>query len=261
MDTTTARAVRTAGVAELLWDSPAAAPQTLGAVPLLLGDQPALALTWAHAAQAREIAAAGTATLVLSEPRSSGPGWTPLAMTGAVTLVEDADGSLFSAQLLPQELRKHPPSRALVDSPMLCREHWWYLPRLVLLLEPSDVVPVRRREGPQDVVLAVAASGAGRLAVSTVTVQDWTASTLELAGGPAEAQGPAVLVGQEISVPDLERWTVHRTEGRYADGRLLDVTPATTRELEPVPGLLARLRRHRALERSCLRALRAEGHS
>ena len=254
------RAVRSAGVAELLWAAPGAPPQALGAVPLLLGEQPALALTWAHAQQARAIAAAGTATLVLSEPRLSGPGWTPLAATGAVTLVEDGDGGLFAEQLLPQELRKHPPSRALADSPMLRREHWWYLPRLVLLLEPYEVLPVRPRQGPLDAVLAVA-PGTDRLDVSTVTVRDWAAAALELSGGPAEARGPAVLVGQELSVPDLERWTVHRTEGVYGDGRLTDVTPTGSRELEPVPGLLSRVRRHRELERSCLRALRAEGRT
>ena len=253
------RSLGASGVAELLWDCSGAPPQALGAVPLLLGEQPALALTWAHAAQAREVAARGTATLVLSEPRLTGPGWSPLALTGPVTLVEDADGSLFQAQLLAQELRKHPPSRSLADSTMLRREHWWYLPRLVLLLEPTDVVPVRPREGPLDAVLAVAPRAGGDLSVSTVAVRDWAAPQLELTGGPAGAHGPAALVGQELSVPDLERWTVHHTAGDYVDGRLTDVTPAATRALEPVPGLLARLRRHRALERSCLRALRAEG--
>jgi hypothetical protein len=81
-----------------------------------------------------------------------------------------------------------------------------------------------------------------------------------VSGGPAEVHGPAALVGQEVSVPDAERWTLHVTAGRYDGGRLVDVQRPQTRELEPVPGLRARVRRQRDLERSCVKALRAAGH-
>lgn len=225
-------------------------------MPLLLGEQPAVALPWAYAEQARAAAAAPSAALVLSEPRLAGPPWQPLSAVGRLTLVEDGEGELFTGQLLDQELRKHPPARAFADTPLVRREHWWYLPRLVLLLESPVVQPLGRREGPLDAVLAVDDDG---LQVRTVRVQQWDSDPLVLTGGPA-GSGPAVLVGQEVSVPDAERWTVHVTAGRYVDGRLVDVVPAATRELEPVPGLRARVRRHRALERACVKALRAEGH-
>lgn len=255
--TTLASAVRTAGLAELVWSrGEDVAPQAIGVVPLLLGDQPAVALPWAYAAQARAAAGARSAALVLSEPRLAGPSWQPLAGIGRLTLVEDSVGELFTARLLDQELRKHPPARAFADTPLVRREHWWYLPRLVLLLESPAVQPVTRREGPLDAVLAVDDAG---LQVRTVRVQQWDTDPLALTGGPA-GSGPAVLVGQEVSVPDAERWTVHVTSGRYVDGRLVDVVPAQTRALEPVPGLRARVRRHRDLERACVRALRAEGH-
>lgn len=255
--TTLASAVRTAGLAELVWSGGEdAAPQAIGVVPLLLGDSPAVALPWAYAEQARAAAAAGSAALVLSEPRLAGPSWQPLAAVGRLTLVEDGEGELFTERLLDQELRKHPPARAFADTALVRREHWWYLPRLVLLLEPSRVEAVGRREGPLDAVLVVDGDG---LQVSTVRVQQWDTDPLTLSGGPA-GSGPAVLVGQEVSVPDAERWTVHVTKGRYVDGRLVDVVPAPTRELEPVPGLRARVRRHRDLERACVKALRAEGH-
>ncbi|MGY2075943.1 hypothetical protein [Blastococcus sp. SYSU DS0828] len=257
MDPTSLAALHAAGVAELLWSTPDGPPGATGVVPLALGGRPAVALPWAHVATARAAAAAGSAALVLSEPRLTGARWSPLAFTGRLTLVEDGDGELFSEELLDQELRKHPPSRALADSHMLRREHWWYLPRLVLVLDPDAVVPVDRREGPADAVLAVDDGG---LHVRTVRVPDWDADPLALPGGPPAVAGPAVLVGQELSVPDVERWTVHTTSGRYADGRLTDVHPAATRQLEPVPGLLARIRRQRALERSCVQALRAAGH-
>ncbi|MEX2289444.1 MAG: hypothetical protein WD794_03845 [Mycobacteriales bacterium] len=253
-----AATVHSAGLAELVWPSAdGAAPQALGAVPLLLGEQPALALPWGYAAQARAAAAAGTAALVLSEPRLSGPGWLPLAASGPLTLLDDGDGSLFTAQLLDQELRKHPPARALAGSPLLRREHWWYLPRLVLLLDPQHVAPVAARSGPLDAVLAVDDE---RLHVRTVRVGAWDDDPLLLDGAPPGVSGPAVLVGQEVSVPDAERWTVHVTTGRYDAGRLAEVQHPATRALEPVPGLLARVRRQRALERGCVRALRAHGH-
>lgn len=194
---------------------------------------------------------------MLSDQRLSGAAWEPLAALGRVTLFEDGEGELFRAQLLDQELRKHPPARALAGSPILRREHWWYLPRLVLLLEVEHVGPVAPRAGPLDAVLAVDADG---LRVSTVRVVDWEADPLGVVGGPADVRGPAVLVGQEVSVPDAERWTVHSTTGCYDDGRLLDAQRPVSRELEPVPGLRARVRRQRELERACVRALRAAGH-
>lgn len=256
--TTLTRAVRAAGLAELVWcASDGGPPQAIGVVPLLLGDQAAVALPWAYAEQARAAAASPSVGLVLSDRRLAGSSWQPLAATGRLTVVEDTEGELFCAQLLDQELRKHPPARALAGSPLLRREHWWYLRRLVLLLDAVEVTTVRAREGPQDAVLAVDAGG---LHVATVRVPDWDAEPLAVEGGPPAPAGPAALVGQEVSVPDAERWTVHVTTGRYADGLLLDVKHPASRQLEPVPGLRARVRRQRELERSCVKGLRAAGH-
>jgi hypothetical protein len=251
-------AVRSAGLAELVWrPGGGAPPRAIGVVPLLLGDVPVVALPWAFEAEARAAATAADAALVLSEPRLAGPAWTPLAVHARVRLVEDGDGGLFVESLLDQELRKHPPARALMDSFLLRRENWWYLPRLVLLLEPRQAVPVARRDGPDDVVLAVDAGA--DLRVATVGVQDWAADRLRLRPSPAVA-GPAVLVGQEVSVPDAERWTVHVTTGHHDHGTFTVQERAATRDLEPVPGLRTRIRRHRELERACARALRAAGH-
>ena len=248
--------MRAAGLAELVWTVPEQAPAAIGVVPLVLGEQPAVALTWAHEEVARAVAASAEVALVLSEPRLAGPGWSPLALRARATLVEDGDGSLFTSQLLDQELRKHPPARALADSTLLRREHWWYLPRLVLLLEPVAVTETGAREGPQDAVLAVDDGG---LSVGVVRVQDWSGDPLVLSGGPDGRQGPAALVGQEVAAPDAERWSVHRTTGTYAGGRLSVTPPVPDRGLEPVPGLLARVRRQRTLERACVRALRDAG--
>ena len=261
------RVVASAGIGELVWRDPTGRPAAHGVVPLLLGDRPAVALPWSLERQAREAAAGGVAALVLSDPRVAGPAWTPLALVGAPVLVEDPDGDLVREHLLSEELRKHPPSRALADSPLLRREHWWYLPRLVLALDVTGVVPVAGRGGPSDAVLAVA-PGAGDLVVAVVRVGDWDAHPVPVAPlpagapggpppGPLPPDGPALLVGQEVSVPDVERWTVHVTRGRHERGWVaVDERPAR-RALEPVPGLLARWRRQRALERACVSALRA----
>ena len=251
-------AIRAAGLAELVWSTAAGrAPGVLGVVPLLIGQTPAVALPWAYEEQARAVAASAAAAVVLSEPRLAGPSWQPVAAVGRPRLVEDGDGTLFVEQLLDQELRKHPPARALAGSPILRREHWWYLPRLVLMIESAQAVPVGRRGGPLDAVLAVEDEG---LHLSTVQVAAWEDDPIELRGSGPDASGPAALVGQEVSVPDAERWTVHVTHGHYADRRFSGVQPPHTRELEPVPGLRARVRRQRELERACVRALRAAGH-
>jgi len=249
-------AVQAAGVAELVWRHPEGAPQAIGVVPLLLGDSPAVALPWAYEATARAVAAADEVALALTEPRLAGSAWRPLALVGRPRLVEDDDGALFTEHLLDQELRKHPPSRLLMDSFLLRREHWWYLPRLVLLVEGGRVLPLAARGTPAEALLAVDDGG---LHLATVQVQDWDAEPLTLSGAPA-CTGAAALVGQEVSVPDAERWTVHVTAGRCTDGQLHVGERPPTRGLEAVPGLRARMRRQRALERACVRALRTAGH-
>jgi hypothetical protein len=250
--------VQAAGVAELLWPVAGQPPGAVGVVPLLLDDRPAVALPWAREETARAIAAASEVALTLSDPRLTGSAWRPTVITGRPRLVVDGDGALFADRLLDQELRKHPPSRALADSVMLRREHWWYLPRLVVVLEPARTEALRPREGPRDVVLGVDDGG---LHVATVRVDDWDADPLELRDGPASVRGRAVLVGQEFSVPDVERWTVHTTTGHYAGGRLSEAGASGPRTLEPVPGLLARIQRQRALARGCISALRAAGRA
>jgi hypothetical protein len=251
-------AVRSAGLAELVWRAAdGGPPDAVGVVPLVLGERPAVALTWAHEATARAVAASAEVALVLSEPRLAGPSWAPLVLHARPTLVEDGDGTLFTGQLLEQELRKHPPARGLADSTLLRREHWWYLPRLVLLLDPVVVRRTSPRAGPGDAVLAVDDGG---LHVEVVGVQDWSRDPLELTGASDGHRGPAALVGQEVAVPDAERWSVHRTTGTFAAGRFSVASPVPDRRLEPVPGLLARVRRQRALERACVRALRHAGH-
>ncbi len=256
-----ARALSAASVAELAWIDPTGRPSALPVVPLLLADEPAVAVPYAFAELAGRVAAAPRAVLVLSDPRMTGRGWQPLAVTATPRLVVDDDGSLFAAQLLDQELRKYPPSRALIGSPLLRREHWWYLPRLVLLLADAAVAEVGARAGERDGLLVSVPPGEPAVSpeVDTVQVEDWDAEHLglvSLTGRTVPADGCAgLLMGHDFSVPDLERWSCHRTYGRLEPGGLAVDSRPTNRALEPMPGLFQRIRRQRELGRLCRRAL------
>jgi hypothetical protein len=256
IDPNVRQSITAATVGELTWLGPDGRPQARPVTPLLLDGAPAVALPYADAALARRVAAAPRAALVVSDDRLTGRGWWPVAVTGRPRLIEDPDGTLFTGRLLGQELRKYPPARALADSPLLRREHWWYLPRLVVVLEVAAVTPVAARPGGRGEVLAVA-EPAGRLAVDTVRCDEAGPGRLRVTSlvGRAPADGPAVLLGHDFSAPDLERWTPWTTRGRLADGVLAVEERPDRTGLEPPYGLWRRLRRHRDLARACRRAL------
>lgn len=251
-----ATASRQAGVVEVCWTGPDGSPQATAGVPLYRGGRPVLALPWALEGQAREMAAASAVGWVLSDGRLAQRAWEPLLALGRFDLVEDTTGDLFLDGLIEQELRKHPPSRAYVDTPLLRNENWWYLPRLVLTLEPFDVLSIGARTEPAHAVLAV--THGGGLAVDTVAMTDLQSvrRVRSLADRPPLPPGAALLFTHDFSVPDLERWTWQVTTGPW-DGSGLEVVDGSgSRGPGPLPGLLERLRRHRALERGCRAALR-----
>jgi hypothetical protein len=260
---------RRAGVAEVCWRDRGGRPQAAAGVPLDLDGRPVLALLWSQQEQARELADAPVVAWVISDRRLAQRAWEPLVGFGHFALIEDAEGALFCDRLLEQELRKHAPSRAYADSTLLRREHWWYLPRLVLVLHPREVAVVGERLHREQALLVVVPDGTappagadgpervGELVVDTVAVQDWDGAprARSLSGRPLPP-GDALLFGHDFSVPDLERWVRHATTGRWDGERLDVVSRPERRSLPPPPGLLERYRRHRSLERSCRAALR-----
>ncbi|MFH5823796.1 hypothetical protein [Georgenia sp. AZ-5] len=245
----TLQAVRASSVAELCWLGPEGAPRVHGVVALPAAEGAVVAFTYADEPVARAVAAAGRVVLTLTETRSTGPGFTPLLVRGSTHLVEDASGEIFRRDLLVHELRRYPPSRLLADSPMLCREHWWYLPRLIVQIAVDDAEPLPTRPRPDGRLLAVAARGS--LAVSLVRVPDERPDAERLALDAALPPGPAALFGQDASFPDLEQWSQWSFEGAW-DGTHLNVRRAPARVgLEPRPTLRQRMRRERELEREC----------
>ncbi|WP_239675271.1 pyridoxamine 5'-phosphate oxidase family protein [Natronosporangium hydrolyticum] len=256
------RAIHAAAVAELVWlGAPGEAPPAIPVTPLLFKGEPAVAFPYADLARARRVAGAAQAALVLSDDRMTGSGWWPLTVCGRPRLVEDPAGEVFADELLDQELRKYPPARVLIDSPLLRREHWWYMPRLIVVLGEPVVRSVGVRAGGAGEVFAVA--GPGGLRVDTVRRLTDEAGELDLLslagtgvpGGRGAGAGPAVLLGHDFSVPDLERWTPWLTSGWWS-GELMRVERRPEQvELAPAPGIWARWRRQRRLERACRASL------
>lgn len=262
LDADARQSVRAASVGEFAWLGLDGRPDAVPVTPLLLAEQPVLAFPYAHADLARAVAAAPSVVLVLSDPRMTATGWRPLALRGRPRLVEDHDGAIFTEQLLQEELRKYPPARVLIDSPLLRRENWWYVPRLLVLLDVTASHEVAARSADRDGVLCVAADDG--LTASTVRITDDDAAAHP--GGPEQLRvtgltgqvlpdGAAALLEHDFSVPDLERWTAWLTRGHLAGGVLrIDERPDRS-TLEPPLTLRQRLRRQRELERACRRAL------
>ncbi len=246
--------VGASSLSTVCWVSPGGAPRARGAVTLVRDLDPVLAFTYADEAVAREVAAAAQVAIALQETRSTGRAFRPVLLTGRPRLVEDPTGEVYTSELVVQELRRYPPSRLFADSPLLMREHWWYLPRLIVRIDVETLAPIAPLAASHDHTLVVADGAAPVVRTAgTGSVRDDVVE-VDVLGDPAPA-GPAVLFGQDASFPEIERWSQWRWTGRW-DGSTLAVEEAPSRTgLGPVPGLLQRWRRQRALERSCVAAI------
>lgn len=253
------RSVRASSVAELFWTDPDGAPDGRGVLALSWHGTPAVAFTYAFETQARAAAAAPLVALTLTERRSTSAPFEPVAVTGRPRLVEDLDGSLFTDELLLEELRRYPPARKFADSAMLRREHWWYLPRLIVAVDVRSVHPLPARSTAHDHVLVVA--HAGVLDVHVVGAsphQPGTTSPLALTvhHGAVPAAGRAAMVGQDASFPDLERWASWCFRGTSDSGLLSLTQPPPAVGLPGVPSLWQRARAQHAYGRACRAGIR-----
>jgi hypothetical protein len=271
-ETSAGRAAATACTAELAWVGPDG-PRAAAVVPLVLDDRPAVAMPYAYAESLRPAGASVRVSLAMTDARMTGRDWQPCVVTGRPSLHDDLDGELFAQHLLGQEVRKHPPSRAYVDSLILRRENWWYLARLVLTIDVDRLVEVPARTMPGEDAVLVTVAPDGGPEVVPVRVPDWSARPLRLvdtAGTPVAAEGPAALLGHDFSVPDVERWVQCLLTGTARDGGLEvggaagsdppsgrgDGAPAAP-VLPPPLRLRQRMGRQRELERRCRRGIAA----
>jgi hypothetical protein len=244
-----------AATAELAYLDRSGTPRLRSVTPMLMRGEPVVTLTYADADLAREISSSPRVCLVFSDSRLAYAGWTPLAVQARAELEPDPEGDTFQDHLLDQELRKFPPSRRYLDSILLRRENWWYVPRLILRLRELDApLPVGRRRAPEHGVIAWRA-GSGLLADS-VRVDDWDSDRIplrSLAGneGLGLADAPAALFYHDFSVPDMELRTSFLVTGRLTNGRLRVEERAGSRSLGKLPGLIARWRAERQLRKRC----------
>jgi hypothetical protein len=238
---------RTAQLAELVWLTPDGAPDALAVVPLVRDGRPALALTYQQLQVAQQVAASRAVALAVTTPALA-RGAEPVTATARLDLEEDPTGRTFTEVLLPQELAKHPPSRRRADSLLLRREHWWYLPRL--LLTGRDLGPNRsHRVG--DALAAVS------------TIDGLHVTTVDLEGDRLTSElpdGPAVVLRHGARTPDLDhRWS-SRWRGTVRGGRFTSESVEHDGDPARPAGVLRRWRDEIALERGCRRGLTAAGH-
>ena len=251
--------LRAASLGEVAWVDASGGVEVRGVLPLVGAAGPVLALPYADAVAARSLGTAEGCLLVVRDARGTGTAYAPRTLRCRPRLEEDRGGERFVEELLEQELRRYPPSRLLADSLLLRREHAWWLPRLLVHLEVVGEAEPLPREDERDHLLVVdadpAAGGPERLAAASVRLDALPAPGEALPGHEVvrgtPGPGPAVLHGQDASHPDLERWSRWAWRGDW-DGVRLDVAEHPARVgLEPVPGLVARWRRQRALEKAC----------
>jgi len=249
-----------AAVAAFAYAGPDGVPRLTPVTPLLLDGAPAFTLTYALSDVAREISTAARTALVFSDSRLAYVGWSPLSVTVKVDVLPDQEGELFRDALMTQELRKFPPGRQLVDSPLLQRENWWYLPRWVVrVVEAGETRPVARRAAPDHGILAYESGVV--LAADTAQVADWDADrisvrTLSEGGSPPPGSTAALLL-HDFATPDMDPRTTFLATGSLENGRLLVDRRSGSPELGKRPGLIARWREQRDLERRCKAGLRA----
>lgn len=239
-------------------------PEIRGVTPLLLDGAPAFTLTYDRLEEARRIARAPALTLALYDPRLARVGWSPLAAPVRATVEPDPEGKRFCDELLEPELRKHPPSRELANSFLLQRENWWYLPRLIVRLEPVEPPrPLTRRTDPSHGLLAWTNGPGEHPGAQTVAVSDPEGdrvSVTSLGEGEPPDGAPATLRLHDLELPEMERSATLTLSGRLRGGTLAVESRSGSTALGSRPGVLARWRWLRSLERGCKRGLK-EGYT
>lgn len=262
MDSDLLRSADLAAVAEVSYIDPAGVPRAVALVPLRIDNHICFALPYSQAGLAQEIGRSPHALVSFTDSRLAYKGWRALVSSGNTQVSPDPHGKLFVERLLEQELRKHPPSRRLIDTFVMRRDYWWYVPRLIVRFYPQGPArPLDRRQS-LDSGLLIWTSGSG-LDLDLVRVDDWDADEIRVRSltgrGIDGASGDALLFFHNFEVPERDRVAQFSAWGRLEEGTVTVGSRQGTRDLGQPATLRQRLRMLRELERSCRAGLRGAG--
>ena len=249
-----------AAVAELSYLDVDGSPRIEPLTPLLLEKEPVFALTYDRIGLARKLEKSPGVSLTFSDSRLARVGWSPLVVSGKIEVVPDPGGNLFLQELLDWELRKFWPSRQLIGSLVLQKDNWWYVPRLILRFTETETPrPTERRTEPEHGILAWK-DNEGLIRSDTVRVEDWEAKrpSVGLLSPDRALRGdaPATLLYHDFSVPDREQRATLHLSGRLKNERLNVKRREGSRTLDKRPGIVARWRAQKELERRCRTGLK-----
>ena len=232
---------RSAPLAEVAWLDGIGRPQVSVVVPLMWQAAPGMALTYDRQQEAEAIATSRSVVLCVAALTTT----EPVSRAARLQLATDPDGERFQAELLAQELAKHPPSRKRADSLLLRSEHWWFLPRLLLSARLEGTPVERHRPGD---ALAAGVDGE-RLIVTTCDLREGEPDPRGL------PDGPAIVLQHGASLPDLEERWARRWFGEVTHGRFVTERVEGSGPRERPRSLWTRWREEVRLEKACRRAL------
>lgn len=245
---------RAAQLAEVAWRARSGVPDATAVVPLLDDGVPCLALPYAQLELARALEQAPEIVIGVTN-RSVGRDAEPMLAHVNAEVIADPDGlALEQRGLLPQLIAKHPPDRRRLDSLLQRREHWWYVPRLLVRFTDAHAI---RSVDARDGLLVV---GGERLQVSPCAI---TSSEPLVLGPDArhDTERPALVLRHGADVPELEQPWQQRWRGVIAPhGFELDSAHGHGPPDRPLT-LRQRVTAAWRLERACRRGLKAAGHA
>ena len=256
------RSWRRAPLAAIAWLGPDGTPDIASVSPLTDGDRPLLALPYARLALARALEVSSEVVLAVTS-LPDGVDDPPVTVRGRAEVSEDPKGDRFhDSGLIDLELAKYPASRRRLDSLLLRREHWWFLPRLLITIGGLGGARVIATDD------ALLVGGGTSLDVGSCHLESRDPLALRVADGVVGPLGrdhpgsrPAVVFEHGGDLPELERPWERRWTGTLIDRRFETGSVSGGGPQHRALTLRQRMRAEKQLERACKAGLRAAGHT
>ena len=244
---------RRAPLAAIAWLAADGTPDAASVFPLTENGVPFVALPYARLELARALAAS-TEVVAVTAPVAGGA-VPPVAVRGRVEVIEDPKGERFHTRgLIEMELAKYPTSRRRLDSLLLRREHWWFLPRLLVRIVGLGGAHTL----PRDDALLI--TGGPSLEVSACHLEHRDPLVLGAEARPG-GERPAVVLEHGGDLPELERAWERRWRGTLVGDRFETDSVTGEGPSDRPLTLRQRVRAEKQLERACKAGLRAAGQA